>query len=177
MIDIETLRMRLEYNPKNGHLLHKTLDESSGLRASYISRHNKIYAGFLATCKNHKTGYLIVTVNGKKMSAARVAWMLYHGSPPPDGQYLTFKNGNIQDLRIDNLKVKSTMPTGLYARTILTNYGDTIRFNMKLTFKKKCELLENDGWTLAEYLPASKKAIYTKNGIKRIIRPAKARAK
>jgi hypothetical protein len=119
---IEIFNKRFEYDKKKGRLLHLELDESCGLTAGYIKRHNKIYAGFKATCINSGRGHLTVTVNNKKYTAARVCWLMLYGEWP----LKTIKqlNNNKNDLRPENLALVNDLPVGIYRREMLRNKGD-----------------------------------------------------
>jgi hypothetical protein len=119
---IELFNKRFEYDKEKGWLLHKQLDESCGLTAGYIKRHNKIYAGFKATCPNSKRGHLTVTVNNKKYCAARVCWLMLYGEWPI--KCVRQVNGNKADLRPENLSLVNDLPAGIYRREVFRNKGD-----------------------------------------------------
>lgn len=118
---IEIFRQRFEYDKANGRLIHKAIDGSSGLTEGYIKRHNKLYAGFLATCKNNGRGHLTVTVNNKKYCATRVAWLMLYGEWPIKS--VKQINGNKNDLRPENLRLVNDFPVGVYAREMYRKKG------------------------------------------------------
>ena len=51
-------------------------------------------------------GYLIVGINGKRMLAHRIVWIMHHGNIPPDKQ-VDHINHQRQDNRITNLRLAS----------------------------------------------------------------------
>lgn len=88
-IDINAVHQLLQYDAATGTLKWKVRRGGSANIGST--------AGWM-----HTEGYLCVTINGKRLFAHRLAWVLHHGAQP-DGE-IDHINGDRADNRIVNLR-------------------------------------------------------------------------
>lgn len=95
----------LLYDAASGKLFWKTrtpdLFQSSKDPEKQCSSWNKGFSGSEAAT-SYSYGYKQIRVLGKKTSAHRVAWAIYHGTRAPD--QIDHINGNRDDNRIENLR-------------------------------------------------------------------------
>ena len=89
----EFLRELFHYNPKTGALKRRS-------KPGNWSKWNARYAGDPAGTKN-PDGTITVSVNGRKIPAHRIAWVMTYGVWPP---CIIHRNGNRSDNRLRNLK-------------------------------------------------------------------------
>lgn len=88
----ETLRKLLRYDPETGLLWWI---KTNSQRAP---------AGSVAGCLSKRTGYVSVGVNGKRMRAHRVVWMMVYNEIPSEIDHI---DGDRSNNRIENLRLVS----------------------------------------------------------------------
>lgn len=97
-------------------------DPETGLLTWKVSR-GRVRAGTIAGNFSHSRGYVGIRINGRRHYAHRLAWEIYHGTPP--SQTIDHINGKTSDNRITNLRDVSqrannsarfdrTLPTGVH---------------------------------------------------------------
>jgi len=102
MIRHEVAVKVLDYNPQTGKFIFKEKDEDVEPRQQFRNIFNTQFAGKEAFCRVSTKGYFYGTVMGKRYSAHRMAFFIYHGRwPKGDIDHI---NGNPQDNRINNLR-------------------------------------------------------------------------
>ena len=89
MMNVETLRELLSYNPETGDLFWN------------IRMSDKVRSGDKAGSKR-KDGYIAINVRGFRLTAHRVAWAIHTGEWPK--RNIDHINGNPGDNRIANLR-------------------------------------------------------------------------
>lgn len=67
-----------------------------------------------------KDGYIVVTIRGKKLRAARLVMMI-HGVDVPKRMHVDHINGNITDNRIENLRIATPSQNSCNRRTQINN--------------------------------------------------------
>lgn len=89
MIDADTLRSLLDYDPNTGVFTWR------------VTRNGKAYKGDIAGAVNN-LGYILIYIEGKSYRAHRLAWLYVYGKWPE--QYLDHINCVRNDNRISNLR-------------------------------------------------------------------------
>ena len=89
MINLEELQTKLEYNPDTG--LFRWLDKGP------VTRKPGWFAGHIS-----KTGYHTIRIYKKLYKASRLAWLLYHKTPPV--YFIDHIDGNPLNNKIENLR-------------------------------------------------------------------------
>jgi hypothetical protein len=89
---LEWLREHLDYNPVTGDIT---------IKKRWHKRHTVIVGKTIGYLSN---GYLRTEVNKKSFFIHRVAYAIYHGILPVDGDIIDHINGNPFDNRIENLR-------------------------------------------------------------------------
>lgn len=102
MIDTETLRKLIRYEPETGKLYWLPRPESMFKEARLMRRWNTRYANTEALAFRRPDGYLDGHLLEKRYKAHRVCWALYHGHWP--SIEIDHINGNPSDNRIVNLR-------------------------------------------------------------------------
>jgi hypothetical protein len=102
MIDVETLRKLLRYEPETGKLFWLPRPREMFKSQRAYSTWNSRFAGKTALSSKHAHGYLIGPVLGKMRKAHRVAWALETGQWPVGD--LDHINGCRADNRFANLR-------------------------------------------------------------------------
>lgn len=102
MIDIQTLREAVAYNPETGELTWKERPESHFASNIIFRRWNTRYAGTKAFTATNRGGYHHGSVNKVTLYAHRVAFALRHGRWP--SEQIDHVNGDRTDNRAENLR-------------------------------------------------------------------------
>ena len=104
------LNQQFRYNPENGVIISKTRFPSDFPDSADPDRSADVYNRLHANKRvlntwRKKDRNLGGNINGKRLSAARVAWVLGHGGDEPAlPTRIKFVNDDPRDLRFSNLK-------------------------------------------------------------------------
>jgi hypothetical protein len=97
-LTVDLLRSAISYDKNTGKFFHKITTNQN--------TRNGAECGWL----NPITGYIIITVFGRKYMAHRLAWLHVHGEWPKDR--IDHKNGIRSDNRFENLRGASNSQNG-----------------------------------------------------------------
>lgn len=101
MIDVETLRKLLRYEPETGKLFRKPRPQSDFPDLATYRRWVARYCDKEALYAKHPKGYLSGTIDGHQLLAHRAAWAIHYGFWP---DHIDHVNGDRADTRIVNLR-------------------------------------------------------------------------
>ena len=93
----DQVRALLNYDPQTGDITWR------------VTRGRGVRVGDLAGTLNKQNGCRYVMIDDTRHLAHRLAWLMHHGDWPQEN--VSAKNGNYQDLRIENLQLKSASQT------------------------------------------------------------------
>lgn len=102
MIDIETLRAMLRYEPETGKLFWRPQPAGTFKTPRYDNAWRTRCAGKEAFKHVDREGYLYGAVRGRTFRAHRVAWAIYYGQWP--SKSIDHINRICSDNRIENLR-------------------------------------------------------------------------
>lgn len=95
----------------------------------------------IAGTKSH--GYILITINGTRYPAHRLAWLYVHGSHPKD--CIDHINGNRSDNRISNLRQATNMQNHWNTKLRSTNTSGVKGVNFHKKAQKWCAEVWTDG--------------------------------
>lgn len=121
-IDARYISECLSYNKDTGIFLWTARPLHHFTRLSMQQAWNGTYTGEIAGSKDN-TGYMVVTISGKRMKLHRVAW-LFHTRAWPEDQ-VDHVNGVRDDNRITNLRAVSRSQNGRNAKIRSSNTSGT----------------------------------------------------
>ena len=106
------------------------------------------------------SGYMAITLHGRKMQAHRLAWLFAYGKDPGN-RLIDHINGNPSDNRIANLRLATSADN---ARNMRKNDGTTSRYKGVTWYKRKgkwmAQIRVNDKATHLGYFHDEEQAHY-----------------
>ena len=132
----EKIRSLLDYDQKTGSFVWKARPGSSSFKKSMVGK---------AAGSAHSSGYLAISLHGKKYLAHHLAWVHFYGSWPP--AYIDHINLNKRDNRIANLRLATPGQNSANASLRCDNTSGYLGVRFEPRRKKWIAVLHHEGKT------------------------------